>query len=233
MDNFYIILKYFIMYGRVCKIYTSIFFDDFKHMKTEFENGLKDYSRHYEIRYDLFRSHNTANLGEILEYLNKNSIDYIFTFRSSEIKEINKVYTAAMGNLPPIVDIDIKSYQIRRDFFKGTNLMLSYHGTNNDDIHYILEDISKFKPDIYKIALTYTDKGKFLDDLDYLYHYRIEKNVKLAFVPMGDNNGFLRLVSVGMVSDYAYASYKDKTAPGQIETQEFNSLMNRFKEKYE
>jgi 3-dehydroquinate dehydratase type I len=221
------------MPGITCKVYTSIFFDDFKQMEFEFENGLKDYSDHYEIRYDLFKCHTTANLRKILEYLNTNSIDYIFTFRSGKIQEINKIYSTAMNYSPPIVDVDIKSFQFRRDFFSKTNLMVSYHGANKDNVRFLLRDISQFTPDIYKIAIAYTDKEKFLDDLAYLYHYKTENNVKLAYIPMGENNGFLRLVSAGIVSDYAYASYKGKTAPGQIETTEFISLINRFKEKYE
>ena len=36
----------------------------------------------------------------------------------------------------------------------------------------LLEDMSEFNPDIYKIALAYTDIEKFLKDLNYLYASR-------------------------------------------------------------
>ncbi|WMT51406.1 MAG: type I 3-dehydroquinate dehydratase [Ferroplasma sp.] len=221
------------MPGNSCKVYTSVFFVDFRHMKMEFENGSMDFSKSYEIRYDLFEHRDTVNLGQVLEYLNKNLVDYIFTFRSSQPDQITTIYTYAMNYTPPIVDVDIGSFNFRRSFFNNTNLMVSFHGLNNDNVHLVLKDMSAISPDIYKIALLYNDTGKFLDDLDYLYHYKNDHQIKLAYIPMGNNNSLFRLVSAITVSDYAYASYKHETAPGQIEASEFISLLGRFREKYE
>ncbi len=233
VDNFYSILKYFSMAGTSCKVYTSVFFHDFSHMRAEFENGSMDFSNSYEIRYDLFGCRDTANLGKILEYLNKNLVDYIFTFRSRQPDQITTIYNYAMNYSPPTVDVDIGSFNFRRDLFNDTNLMVSFHGLNDDNVHLILNNMSALSPDIYKIALLYNDTGKFLEDIDYLYHYKKEHTIKLAYIPMGNNNSLFRLFSAIAVSDYAYASYKHATAPGQIEASEFISLLNRFREKYE
>jgi 3-dehydroquinate dehydratase-1 len=221
------------MPGNSCKVYTSVFFDDFAHLRREFEKGLTDYSEHYEIRYDLFKYKSIENLRLILTYLNSNNIDYIFTYRSANTEELMKIYSTAINFSPPIVDVDINSFKFKRDFFADTKLMVSFHGSNDDKISIKLAAMSPLEPDIYKIALLYTDNGKFLDDLDYLYHYRLENSIKLAFIPMGENNSFLRVISAHMVSDYAYGTYRDSTAPGQIETVEFNKLLSRFKGKYE
>jgi 3-dehydroquinate dehydratase-1 len=137
-----------------------------------------------------------------------------------------------MNYSPPVVDVDIGSFKFRRNFFNGTKLMVSFHGLNNDDVNVIVKNMYDISPDIYKIALLYSDTGKFLADLDYLYHYKKENLIKLAYIPMGDNNSFFRLVSAITVSDYAYASYKYSTAAGQIETSEFIDLLDRFRGKY-
>ncbi len=233
MDNFYTILKYFNMPEISCLVYTSVFFDDFINLKMEFERGLKDYSQHYEIRYDLFKYRSTVDLKQILKYLNNNNIDYIFTFRSANLHESLKIYNTALDYTPPIIDVDIGSFHFNRSIFKESNLMLSFHGLNNDDVRLRIEKLSNFTPDIYKIALLYTDTGKFLKDLAYLYNYKLEKSAKLAYVPMGNNNSFMRIISALTVSDYAYASYKATSAPGQIETYKFMSLLNSIRGKYE
>ena len=107
--------------------------------------------------------------------------------------------------------------------------MISFHGDNNDDVPALLEDMSKFNPDIYKIALAYTDIEKFLKDLNYLYAYRKKNGIKLAYIPMGSENSFLRVISAYLVSDYSYASYTQPTAPGQISQEQFQAVLEMFR----
>jgi len=224
---------YSIMPDNPCIIYTSIYFQDFAHLKSEFEKKLNNIPGHYEIRYDLFTDRNIKNLEDILFYLNSHDIDYIFTFRSSNKDEIENVYKTAAKYNPPIIDIDINSFIFKRNIFNRSKLMISYHGINDDNVPALLSNISELKPDIYKIALTYTDTEKFLNDLHYVYTYRNNNGIKIAFIPMGMENSFLRIVSAYFVSDYSYASYTNSTAPGQISREQFKTVMSMFKEKCE
>ena len=226
-------VAYLTMPASSCIVYTSVFFQDFAHMKSEFENNLKSYSNHYEIRYDLFRDRSMKNLKNTLQYLNSHEIDYIFTFRSSDKNNIELMYSTAMEYAPPVIDVDMGSFVFENDFFKGSRLMISFHGKNDDDVPTILNHMSRLKPDIYKVALSYTDTGKFLSDLHFVYLYKKQNNIKIAYIPMGTGNSFLRVVSAYIVSDYSYASYGQPTAPGQISSDQFNSVLGMFKEKYE
>jgi 3-dehydroquinate dehydratase-1 len=216
-----------------CIIYTSIFFDDFKQMKFEFEHSMKNYSHHYEIRYDLFKKHSMDELEKILQYLNSIDVDYIFTFRSGEKSEIEKVYGKAINYSPPIIDIDMNSFIFKNQPFKDSKLMISYHGKNDDNVKIKLKRMEELKPDIYKIALTYIDYNKFIKDLQYIRAYKKENKVKIAYIPMGNLNSFLRVISAYFVSDYSYASYKEATAPGQITLEQFHTIFNMFTERYE
>jgi 3-dehydroquinate dehydratase type I len=226
-------IAYSTMSGESCIIYTSVFFDNFNTMKTEFENNLKDYPNHYEIRFDLFKDRSPESLRNALQYLNSHGIDYIFTFRSDNKEEIRNIYGIASEYRPPIVDVDVNSFVFDNNFFKNSKLMISYHGLNGDSISTKLRDISKLAPDIYKIALTYTDTAKFLSDLHFVYLYKKENMIKIAYIPMGTNNSFLRVISAYIVSDYSYASYKGPTASGQITLKQFNTIFQEFREKYE
>ncbi|WP_337860286.1 type I 3-dehydroquinate dehydratase [Ferroplasma sp.] len=216
-----------------CIIYTSIFFDDFRQMRLEFERNLKNYSNHYEIRFDLFKNRSLEELEKILEYLNSINIDYIFTFRSKEKNEIEKVYTRAMQYNPPILDIDMDSFIFKNQTFKKSKLMISYHGENDDDIQIKLKNMWELEPYIYKIALIYTNYDKFISDLQYVRLFKKEQKIKIAYIPMGTFNSFLRVISAYFVSDYSYASYTKTTAPGQISLEQFNTIFNMFTEKYE
>ena len=220
---------YSIMPGNSCIIYTSIFFHDSSQMKLEFEKKKDNFKGHYEIRYDLFNDKSLENLEDLLIYLNSHKVDYIFTFRSSDKNEIEKVYGTALKFSPPIIDIDIKSFIFNRNIFNNSKLMISFHGDNNDDVPALLKYMSKFNPDIYKIALAYTDIEKFLKDLNYLYAYRKKNGIKLAYIPMGSENSFLRVISAYLVSDYSYASYTQPTAPGQISQEQFQAVLEMFR----
>jgi 3-dehydroquinate dehydratase-1 len=216
-----------------CIIYTSIYFPDFAHLKSEFEKELNNIPGQYEIRYDLFDNKTIKNLEDTLFYLNSHNVDYIFTFRSNNKDEIENVYKTAVKYSPPIIDIDVNSFIFKRNIFNKSKLMISYHGINNDNVPALLNRISELKPDIYKIALTYTDREKFIEDLHYIYTYRKNNGIKIAFIPMGIENSFLRIVSAYLVSDYSYASYSNSTAPGQISQEQFKTVMAMFKERCE
>ncbi len=217
------------MPGNSCIIYTSIFFRDLEQMKLEFERNQDNFKGHYEIRYDLFTDRSLENLEGMMLYLNSHKIDYIFTFRSTDKKELGEVYGTALRFTPPIIDIDINSFIFEKNIFNKSKLMISFHGTDKDDVSMLLKSMSRLNPDIYKIALTYTDPGKFLKDIQYIYTFRKEHGIKIAYIPMGKENSFLRIVSAYIVSDYSYASYVQSTAPGQISQGQFKAIMEMFR----
>ncbi|MEM0139377.1 MAG: type I 3-dehydroquinate dehydratase [Ferroplasma sp.] len=215
------------------KIYTSIFFQSFEEMKMEFDSGKLDVSESFELRFDLFKQHNIESLKAILGFFRKSEINYIFTYRSQNQNELESIYSSAMEFDPPIVDIDINSYKFNRDLFQNSKLMLSYHGINSDSVANKISKMATFSPDIYKIALMYSNNKKFLDDLRYLYAFKDKHKIKLAFIPMGNENTFLRLVSAFLLSDIGYASYKDNTAPGQLSISAYYKILDILKGKYE
>ncbi len=209
-------------------IFISIYFKEFNEMKNAFDKNSLSFKSKYEIRYDLFEDKSKENLIKILNFLNENNVLYIFTFRSDNNIELNNVYDTAIKNNAPIIDIDINSFNYNRDTFKNSRLMLSYHGNNNDDVIKILNRFIAINPDIYKIALTYTDNEKFIDDLDKISRFKSRYKIKIAFIPMGKNNSFLRIVSGGLVSDIVYAKYIENTAPGQLSVDDYNNMFKTF-----
>ncbi len=214
------------------KVYTSIYFENSDELINEFSSNTLNKSEHYELRFDLFNDKSISCLEKSLEFMKNANIDYIFTYRSVDIDNIKKIYNYAMKYNPPVIDIDIGSYIFARQQFKNSKLMISYHGINNDNVSEKIDIISKFSPDIYKIALLYTDTGKFLDDLRLIYDFKRKTGAKLAFIPMGDNNSILRVFSAFLVSDVAYASYNKCTAPGQLSLSSYKQIFEIFKRKY-
>ena len=118
---------YSIMPENSCIIYTSMFFPDSRQMKLEFDKNKDNFKGHYEIRYDLFNDKSLKNLEDMLMYLNSHKVDYIFTFRSADKNEIEKVYGTALKFSPPVIDIDIKSFTFNRNMFNNSKLMISFH----------------------------------------------------------------------------------------------------------
>ncbi len=208
-------------------IYTSVFFNDYYDLKYNFEKHLQK-DNNYEIRFDLFGKKDFQTLNNVLDYLLKNGINHIFTYRSHNVEELLDIYKKAI-NISPIIDIDINSYAFTRDMFNRSKLMLSFHGENDDNIEEIVKTMVEIKPDIYKIALNYSDLSKFFDDMQYLIKFKNEMGKKIAFIPMGEKNSFLRIISGFFLSDIMYASYKNKTAPGQLSLEEYMNIYKIFK----
>ncbi len=208
-------------------IFISIYFKNFNEMKDAFNKNILSFKDKYEIRYDLFYEQSEENLVKILNFLNANNVMYIFTFRSKDNKKLIDTYNIAINNNAPVIDIDINSFNYDRSIFKNSKLMISYHGNNDDNVIKILNNIMKIKPDIYKIALTYTNNEKFINDLNKIYKFKSKNKIKIAFIPMGNKNSFLRVVS-GIVSDILYARYIDNTAPGQLSIEDYNNVFKIF-----
>ncbi len=208
-------------------IYTSVFFNDYDDFKVNFEKNLQK-SDNYEIRFDLFGKKDSHTLNNVLDYLLKNDINYIFTYRSQNNEELLDVYDKAI-NISPIIDVDINSYNFKRELFNRSKLMLSFHGNNDDNVGKIVNTMLSVKPDIYKIALNYSDLNKFLDDMQYLMKFKSETGNKIAFIPMGEENSFLRVVSGFFLSDIMYASYRFNTAPGQLSLEDYMDIYRIFK----
>ncbi len=209
-------------------IFISIYFRNFNEMKNAFDKNILSFQNKYEIRYDLFSDKSGENLIKILNFLNENNVLYIFTFRSDDNNELMNIYSIAVKNSAPVIDIDINSFNYDRSIFKNSRLMISYHGNNDDNVIKILNRITEIKPDIYKVALTYTSNEKFISDLNEVYKFKSIHKINMAFVPMGENNSFLRVVSGGLVSDILYARYIKNTAPGQLSMEDYNSIFKIF-----
>jgi len=208
-------------------IFISIYFKNFNEMEDAFNKNTLSFKDKYEIRYDLFNDRSEEDLVKILNFLNANNVMYIFTFRSKDNKKLIDTYNIAINNNAPVIDIDINSFNYDRSIFKNSKLMISYHGNNDDNVIKILNNIMKIKPDIYKIALTYTNNEKFINDLNKIYKFKSKNKIKIAFIPMGNKNSFLRVVS-GIVSDILYAKYIDNTAPGQLSIEDYNNVFKIF-----
>jgi len=208
-------------------IFISIYFKNFNEMENAFKKNILSFKDKYEIRYDLFDEYSEEDLVKILNFLNINNVIYIFTFRSKDNKKLINTYNIAIKNNAPIIDVDINSFNYNRYIFKNSKLMISYHGNNDDNVIKILNNIIKIKPDIYKIALTYIDNEKFINDLNEIYKFKSKNKIKIAFIPMGNKNSFLRVVS-GIVSDILYAKYINNTAPGQLSINDYNNIFKIF-----
>ena len=213
---------------KIPDIFISIYFSNFNEMKNAFDKNILSFQNKYEIRYDLFNDKSGEDLIKILNFLNKNNVLYIFTFRSANNNELTNVYNVAIKNNAPIIDIDIDSFNYNRNIFKNSKLMISYHGNNDENIIKILNRITGINPDICKIALTYTSDEKFINDLNEVYKFKSIHRINIAFIPMGNSNSFLRIVSGGLVSDILYAKYVKNTAPGQLSTEDYNNIFKIF-----
>lgn len=210
-------------------IVVSVFEKNASEIIRKFESGELPLRNLYEIRFDLFENKTADDLVEMIKDLEQLDVDYIFTYRSSSVDECQKFYGVALQKLAPAVDIDLNIYRKLDIKTMDTKLMLSFHNfSDNKNMFEAFEDMVGFHPDIYKLAVTYHSDMDFMRDLTKLSELKSVDNVPLAYIPMGKNNEFLRIVSSYFVSDIVYARIHGETAPGQLRYEEYQGIFKLF-----
>ncbi len=206
-------------------VVTSIYDEDSDSLIEKFQRKQLSDRNLYEMRYDLFRNPDLKNLFPFISALDEMDIDYIFTYRGDRSE---KVYEDAITKMVPAVDMDYTI--VKRIGVKpiDTRIIASYHGKDNSGIIDKIHEIASLDVDIIKVAAYYSDSKTFLDDLEKIIEFKEKYHVPLAFVPMGEGNGFLRIISSYFVSDLVYAKYADETAPGQLELSDYADAFRIF-----
>lgn len=204
-------------------VITSLYADDSENMIRLLSSDRNLRRSLIEIRYDLFQKRSIKDLDNLLAYLKEGSIDYIFTYRGSE--NVIEYYHEAVIYHAPCVDMDIRiagSIQVPDNVIR----MVSYHGTDGETgIDKICKSLEELDPDIYKIAIKYSDEINFYRDLMSLILFFDRSDRPVCFSPMG-SSGFLRIIAAFSVSDIIYASYGERiTAEGQLSAVDCRKLL--------
>ncbi|MGC8608697.1 MAG: type I 3-dehydroquinate dehydratase [Thermoplasmata archaeon] len=210
-------------------VVTSIYDDDTHNLIEKLQRKNLSDRNLYEMRYDLFGNASLDNLYPFISALDEMDIDYIFTYRSNNPE---KFYEDAITKMVPAVDIElgyIKKMPIRP---VDTKIIVSYHGKDNKNIIEKIEEMASLDFDIVKAAAYYTDIESFLNDLVSVIDFKKSSGIPISFVPMGENSGFLRIISSYFVSDLVYAKYEKDTAPGQPEMSDYLDAFRLFSKLY-
>lgn len=209
-----------------CEVITSVFGSNPDDLFAKLSSVATDTSRIFEIRFDLFTDRDMETLAAITGYMNRRKLRYVFTYRTEDTDDALEKYLFAARNSALAVDLDMILKELVTDLKGKTPVILSYHGNGQWNLQGILNDMMTFQPQSYKIANTYGDTAHFLNDLAAIATKKSKIENPLSFVPMGNGNGFLRLVSACLVSDFAYSKLDTESAPGQLAYHQMVSLID-------
>lgn len=217
-----------IIKGERPEIAVSIFDSDADSLISSFTSGNRRKDALYEIRYDLFHTKSTNELGIILAFLEGMQADYIFTFRSDNPDELSEYYGVASDLGTKCADIETGVYDSIRKSVNFNTLMLSHHSYTGESVLDTYNAILKEKPQIIKLASEYTSYASFQEDFISLQERKKKDGFCLSFIPMGERNSFLRIMSAYVLSDIVYAREAEGTAGGQFTEEQYRKFFSTF-----
>lgn len=203
-------------------IAVSIFSNSTGNLMENFRTGKLPLNRLYEIRYDLFDEHSSQDLEKLLMGLNSLGISYIFTFRgpASTVIEYSGIADTAKA---PAIDLD---HTLTGEFRSVNSVLISsLHLYDRRPDNSLLEELLSDGSDMAKLAVMYHDMGDFIEDLALVSEIRKSNEKPFAFVPMGEKSGDMRIASLLLVSDLAYARADSRTAEGQPLYEEYMDII--------
>ncbi len=210
--------------GRYSKnIVTSLYRSNSDKLIDLFKRSTLPVDRIYEIRYDLFDTRSPDDLRGLIRDLNDLSLSYIFTYRGSE-KECFSYNSIASVNGATAIDIDISLLEKSTDI--SAPVIASAHLFNRRPSPGDARRMLDSGHEMVKLAVKYTTFGDFLADLSMLCGMREKYAKAFAFIPMGEESRAMRVVSLLMLSDTAYAKHDLQTAEGQLTYDEYSSILN-------
>lgn len=195
------------------KIATSLFFGSSRTLVDSIHESTLPHGRIYEIRYDLFSFRSEDDLSYLIESLNADAIPFILTCRGKS-EEVLRYAEIAVSMGAPAIDLD-HALDPPDDMGK-TSLISSMHLYGRRPSKEEMKELMDSGADLVKIAVSYDTTMEFLEDAYLISVLRESRDTPLAFVPMGENSGPLRLSSLILVSDLAYAKHREGTAEGQL-----------------
>lgn len=216
------------MDGRETVIATSIFDHDSEALMEAFKSGRRKKEQLYELRYDLFRKKDEKELSSIVDFLNSMEVDYIFTYRSTDVEDLVRFYGLASDMGTPAADIEVSVLGDLNADLKFRTLVLSHHSYSGEKIQQSCREILSLSPDIVKLASSYSRYEDFQDDFIVLQKIKKETGKCMSFIPMGSGNSFLRIVSAYVISDLAYAKEDSQTAEGQLTRSDYETFFRLF-----
>ncbi len=155
-------------------------------------------------------------------------VGYIFTFRSEDEEELSLYYGIASDMKAPLADVEISSYAPLRAEVKFDALMLSHHSYTGESVLSDYAAIMRLHPQLVKLASEYKDYESFQSDFISLQKLKRKDGVCLGFIPMGEKNAFLRIISAYVISDIVYAKEQEETAKGQLTENEYSEFFSKF-----
>lgn len=204
------------------RVVTSLFCGSSSILLEMFNRSELPSDRIYEIRYDLFKTRSIPDVSRMVESLNSIGISYIFTFRG-ERKEVLEYGRAAVDAGAPAVDID---HSFVNSFNPGnTSLVTSVHLYDSQPSTELLKELFQGPGSMVKVAVRYSAPSDFLQDAARISLLRQESDKPLALVPMGSNSASLRIASLMLISDFAYARYETETAEGQPLYRDYTAIL--------
>ncbi len=179
-------------------------------------NLLKDtLSRIYfypEIRWDLCKNTGVKECATYLNAIKDMDIRAIFTFRSNDRMQTEKIYGIARRYDNLLLDVDMDQYPFISTPPQKEKLILSSHFSNELEIMGRLEEISLSGPGAIKLACPFTQSYLF-EVLNMFDRNQFEP--ALSIVPQGVEYGYLRIVSAITVSDFVYSYLENPVVSGQ------------------
>lgn len=203
-------------------IAVSLFSETSLDLVGKFEESILPAGRLYEIRYDLFAKKSRPDLKFLISSLSAMDISYIFTFRGipDEVIKFNRI--AVEMNVPAL-DVDISmAGSIRKGF---PSVIVSKHLNDHRPAPNEFEELFDEECGMVKMAVYYQDYSEFMKDCITSLELRKKYDRAFTLVPMGDRSRGMRLASLVMVSDLAYARSEMETAPGQLKFEEYSEVL--------
>ncbi len=174
-----------------------------------------------EIRADLI-GNGPEDAFCIMDEIENRHIPYIFTYRSDLAEDAESIYNSALSYRSSAIDLDLGLKHLRR-MMVGHSTIISYHGVPVP-VTPILKEMSSMGATVCKIAMEYTERKRFLDDLGEACRFKNETGIPTSFIPMGESFTGDRFLSAMAVSDLLYVSLDKPTAPGQPSLDEAQRL---------
>lgn len=203
------------------QVAVSVYSDSSAELVNLFRDSVLPVNRLYEIRYDLFSTRSLKDLEYLISKLSEIGISHIFTFRGSG-EEALEYYDRAVAMGVSAVDVDVSiSGSLKK---RPENLIVSMHLKDRRPSEKEVQDLFEIDSDLLKIAVVYSGYEEFMEDC--LTASRIRKGNEKAFtlIPMGSNSKSMRVASLILVSDLAYARTDRETAEGQLTYEEYREL---------
>lgn len=204
-------------------IVTSVFADTVYRLVDLFTESILPADRIYEIRYDLFREKSEKDLGHLMNELSSLGVPYIFAYRGSD-EDVLAYSLFAAENGAPAIDID---YSLSQGFRKhSSSLIFSIHLYDRRPAEVEVRDMLASGVDMVKVAASYGDYRDFLQDAGMLLDLRMKSDTAFTFIPMGERSAAMRIASLILVSDAAYAKFDRKTAEGQLTYSQYRYVLD-------